>query len=187
MLLEQLGIPFDRIRLLQGDSDQLIAGGGTGGSKSIMASGAAICEASDQVIEKGRQIAGARAGGRRRRHRVPRRPLHHRRHRPRASASWSWPAELRAGIELPPDVPDTLDVDHVFEQAPSAYPNGCHVAEVEIDPDTGTIEVVRYVMVNDFGMVINPLLVEGQAHGGVVQGIGQALWSAPSTTRRASC
>ena len=57
----------------------------------------------------------------------------------------------------------------------SAFPNGCHVAEVEIDPDTGAIEVVRYAMVNDFGTVINPMLVEGQAHGGVVQGIGQAL------------
>ena len=59
--------------------------------------------------------------------------------------------------------------------APSAFPNGCHVAEVEIDPDTGVVEVVRYHMVNDFGTVVNPMLVAGQAHGGVVQGIGQAL------------
>ncbi len=58
---------------------------------------------------------------------------------------------------------------------PSAFPNGCHVAEVEIDPDTGTVEVVRYSSVNDFGTVVNPLLVEGQVHGGVVQGIGQCL------------
>jgi carbon-monoxide dehydrogenase large subunit len=58
---------------------------------------------------------------------------------------------------------------------PSAFPNGCHIAEVEIDPDTGVTEIVRYSMVNDFGTLINPMLVEGQTHGGVVQGIGQAL------------
>jgi carbon-monoxide dehydrogenase large subunit len=59
---------------------------------------------------------------------------------------------------------------------PSAFPNGCHIAEVEIDPATGVAEVVKYTSVNDFGTVINPMLVEGQIHGGVVQGIGQALW-----------
>ena len=73
-------------------------------------------------------------------------------------------------------MPDTLDVDHVHEAAPSAYPNGAHVAEVEVDPETGVVEVVKYTMVNDFGTVINPLLVEGQCHGGVVQGIAQALF-----------
>ena len=79
-------------------------------------------------------------------------------------------------MKLPEGVPDTLDVSHVHEAAPSAFPNGAHVAEVEIDPDTGMVEVVKYTMVNDFGTVINPLLVEGQSHGGVVQGIGQALF-----------
>ena len=57
-----------------------------------------------------------------------------------------------------------------------AFPNGCHVAEVEIDPDLGTVEFVNYVTVNDFGVIVNPLLVQGQAHGGIVQGIGQALY-----------
>src|SRR5208283_4159555 len=75
----------------------------------------------------------------------------------------------------PAGTPASLDVKHVFELAPSAYPNGCHIAEVEIDPATGVVAVVKYVMVNDFGTLINPLLVEGQLHGGVVQGIGQAL------------
>ena len=84
--------------------------------------------------------------------------------------------KLRGGMKLPEGVPDTLDVSHVHEAAPSAFPNGAHVAEVEIDPDTGSVEVVKYTMVNDFGTVINPLLVEGQSHGGVVQGIGQALF-----------
>jgi carbon-monoxide dehydrogenase large subunit len=83
---------------------------------------------------------------------------------------------LREGsARLAPDTPRSLDVKHVFKSAPSAYPNGCHVAEVEIDPETGVTEVVRYTTVNDFGTIVNPLLVEGQLHGGVVQGIGQAL------------
>ena len=79
-------------------------------------------------------------------------------------------------MKLPEGVPDTLDVSHVHEAAPSAYPNGTHVCEVEIDPDTGIVEIAKYTMVGDFGTVINPLLVEGQSHGGVVQGIGQALY-----------
>ena len=79
-------------------------------------------------------------------------------------------------MKLPEGVPDSLDVSHVHEAAPSAYPNGAHVCEVEIDPDTGIVEVVKYTMVGDFGTVINPLLVEGQSHGGVVQGIGQAMF-----------
>ena len=72
-------------------------------------------------------------------------------------------------------MPQSLDVSHISDNPPFSFPNGCHVAEVEIDRDTGVIEVVRYFMVNDFGTVINPMLVAGQAHGGVMQGIGQAL------------
>jgi len=82
---------------------------------------------------------------------------------------------LRSGLTLPEGVPSELDVSHVSNGPPSAFPNGCHVAEVEIDPQTGRVAVVRYSAVNDFGTVVNPLLVEGQTHGGVMQGIGQAL------------
>ena len=77
-----------------------------------------------------------------------------------------------------------LDVDHVSDGVPATYPNGCHVAEVEIDPDTGIADVVSYMAVNDFGTVINPLIVEGQIHGGVVQGIGQALHGTDRLRRR---
>ena len=84
--------------------------------------------------------------------------------------------KLRSGdIKLPEGVPTTLSVSHVAEGPPFAYPNGCHVAEVEVDPETGVSEVVRYCMVNDFGVIVNPMLVEGQAHGGIVQGIGQCF------------
>ncbi len=174
VLSERLGIPFERIRLLQGDSDELIAGGGTGGSKSIMASGAAIVKASAEVIERGREIAAhmLEAGVA---------DVEFSRGRftiagtDRGIGVMELAQRLAAGETLPEGVPRTLDVRTVFESAPSAFPNGCHVAEVEVDPETGVTAVVRYVMVNDFGTIINPLLVEGQLHGGVVQGIGQAL------------
>ena len=178
VLVDRLGVPFDRIRLLQGDSDQLIAGGGTGGSKSMMASGSAIVEASAKVIEQGRKAAAHlleaatddvefgidEAGGSFRIAGTD-----------RGMGIMELAAQLRTAADLPPEVPRTLDVRHIFESAPSAYPNGCHIAEVEIDPETGVVTVVKYTMVSDFGVVINPLLVEGQAHGGTVQGIGQAL------------
>ncbi len=174
VLSQALGVPFDRIRLVQGDSDRLIAGGGTGGSKSIMASGAAILEASAKVVEKGKALAAHMLEA--------------------AEADMEFRAgrfsvvgtdkgvgimeiarRLASGPAFPASLPQSLDVDHVFQAAPSAYPNGCHVAEVEIDPETGVTDVVRYTAGGDFGTLVNPLLVEGQVHGGVVQGIGQAL------------
>ena len=174
VLSARLGIPFERIRLLQGDSDELIAGGGTGGSKSMMTSGTAIAAASDKVIETGKQIAAHvleaavadiefRAGqfviaG-----------------TDRAIGIMELAEKIRSGLQLPPEVPQSLDVQLIADGPPSAFPNGCHIAEVEVDPDTGVVEVARYCFVNDFGVVINPLLVNGQAHGGIVQGIGQAL------------
>ena len=175
VLHEKLGIPFERIRMIQGDSDLLIAGGGTGGSKSIMASGAAIVEASDKVIDKGRHIAGVALE-------AAAADIEFKAGRfgivgtDRGIGIMELAARLRGGMKLPEGVPDTLDVSHVHEAAPSAFPNGTHVCEVEVDPDTGWVDVVKYTMVNDFGTVINPLLVEGQCHGGVVQGIGQALF-----------
>jgi carbon-monoxide dehydrogenase large subunit len=175
VLSERLGIPFHKIKLIQGDSDLLIAGGGTGGSKSIMASGAAIVEASIKVIDKGKQVAGVALE-------ASAEDIEFSRGRftivgtDRGIGIMELAEKLRTGMKLPEGVPESLDVSHVHEAAPSAYPNGAHVAEVEVDPDTGWVDVVKYTMVNDFGTVINPLLVEGQSHGGVVQGIAQALF-----------
>jgi carbon-monoxide dehydrogenase large subunit len=174
VLSARLGVPFDRIRLLQGDSDELIAGGGTGGSRSITASGTAIVEAAAKVIDKGKQIASvvleasaadiefvdgrfAIVGT------------------DRTITVMDLAEKIRGGLTLPEGVPASLDVSHASEPIPSSFPNGCHIAEVEIDPDTGVTDVVGYVMVNDFGTIVNPMLVEGQMHGGIVQGIGQAL------------
>ena len=174
ILHEKLGVPFERIRLLQGDSDELIAGGGTGGSKSLMASGTAIVAASDKVIAQGRQIAAhvleaavADVEFRRGRFVIA--------GTDRFIDIMELATMLRRGLQLPPELPQSLDVQHIHESSPSAFPNGVHIAEVEIDPETGVIAVVKYSMVNDFGVIVNPLLVAGQAHGGVVQGIGQAL------------
>jgi len=180
VLHQALGVPFHAVRLLQGDSDELIAGGGTGGSKSIMASGAAILEASEKVVEKGRAAAAwaleAAPGD-----------IEFEPHgadqtgrfviagTDRGIGIMELAAKLRATPHKPEGVPETLDVTHVFDDAPMAYPNGCHVCEVEIDPDTGIIRFDRYVAVNDFGVQVNPLMVAGQAHGGIAQGIGQAI------------
>lgn len=171
----ELGVPHDRIRLKQGDSDSLIAGAFTGGSKSIIASGTAFVEASAKVVYKGKAIAAhvleAAAGDI---------EFHAGRFviagTDRSVGLSELAARLGAGLSLPPDAPKTLDVDHVMTAVPAAFPNGCHITEVEIDPDTGVVEVVRCVTVNDFGVLVNPLIVEGQLHGGIMQGIGQALF-----------
>jgi carbon-monoxide dehydrogenase large subunit len=175
VIAERLGIPFARIRLQQGDSDALIAGGGTGGSRSSAASGTAAVEACAKVIEQGKAIAAtvleaaaADIEFRDGRFTVAGTDL--------GIGLLGIAERLHGGLVLPEGVPQSLDVALVSKGAPSTFPNGCHVAEVEIDPDTGTAAVVRYVSVNDFGTVLNPLLVDGQIHGGVVQGIGQALW-----------
>ena len=172
VLSEKLGVPFDKVRLLQGDSDELLAGGGTGGSRSMMNSGQAIVEAAAKVVEQGQADRVARARSLGRRHRVQGRQVRRRRHRPQIGIM-ELAQKIRAGMKLPADGPQSLDVKHVSEGSPAAYPNGCHVCEVEVDPDTGVIEVVKYLAVNDFGTIINPMLIDGQTHGGVVQGIGQ--------------
>ena len=176
VLSERLGVPFDKISLVQGDSDRLIMGGGSGGSKSIMHSGTAIVEAAAKVIEKGKEIASHVLEAA-----VSDIEFHHGRFviagTDRAISVMDLARALRDGdIKLPPDAPASLDVSHVSDGPGAAtFPNGCHIAEVEVDPETGVVEVVKYSCVNDFGIVVNPMIVAGQLHGGVVQGIGQAL------------
>jgi aerobic carbon-monoxide dehydrogenase large subunit len=175
VLSQQLGIPFDKITLVQGDSDRIVMGGGSGGSKSIMHSGTAIVEGAAKVIEKGKQVAGyvleAAASD-----------IVFERGKfvivgtDRSISIMELAQKLHSGLNLPADAPQSLDVTHVSDGPGAAtYPNGCHVAEVEVDPDTGFVELVKYSCVNDFGVVVNPMIVAGQLHGGVVQGIGQAL------------
>jgi aerobic carbon-monoxide dehydrogenase large subunit len=175
VLGEKLGIPFEKISLVQGDSDRLVVGGGSGGSKSIMHSGTAIVEAAAKIIEKGKELAA---------HALEAAPsdiaFEHGRFvivgTDRAITVMDLAQKLHNGPKPPGDAPQSLDVAHVSDgPGASTYPNGCHIAEVEVDPQTGIVEVVKYSCVNDFGTVINPMIVAGQLHGGVVQGIGQAL------------
>jgi aerobic carbon-monoxide dehydrogenase large subunit len=176
VLSERLGVPFDKIKLVQGDSDKVPTGGGSGGSKSLIHSGTAIVEASAKIIEKGKEAAS---------HVLEAAPadIEFQKGRfviagtDRAISIMELAETLRnAGGTLPPGAPQSLDVSHVSDgPGASTFPNGCHVAEVDVDPDTGAVEIVKYACVNDFGVVVNPLVVAGQLHGGVVQGIGQAL------------
>jgi carbon-monoxide dehydrogenase large subunit len=172
VLSDQLGVPFDKIRLVQGDSDIVHAGNGTGGSRSITASGQAIVEASRLVIEKGKEAAAgvleASAGD------IEFKDGNFRiAGTDRAIHIMDLAQKLRD--KQPNGGSSPLDVDHVTGNVEATFPNGCHIAEVEVDPDTGAIRIVKYTGVNDFGVVVNPLMVAGQVHGGVAQGIGQAL------------
>ena len=178
VLSARLGIPFGRIRLLQSDSDEVVFGGGTGGSRSITASGTAILEASELVIERGKRAASAVLE-------AAAVDIEFARGRftvagtDRGIGLMELAAALRdPAITLPADVPTSLDVTHVTGAIESSWPNGCHVAEVEIDPETGRVVIQRYTAVNDFGVQVNPMLVAGQVHGGIAQGIGQALLEA---------
>ena len=173
VLCDQLGVPFDNVKLVQNDSDIVHTGGGTGGSRSITAASVAIIEASKLIIAKGK-IAAAHLletseadiefeGGR---FTVA--------GTDRSVGIMELARRLREG-KMPEGVPSSLDADHVAKDIPATFPNGCHVAEVEVDPQTGVIHIVRYSAVNDFGTVVNPMIVAGQLHGGVAQGIGQAL------------
>jgi aerobic carbon-monoxide dehydrogenase large subunit len=176
VLSARLGIPFEKILLVQGDSDRLIMGGGSGGSKSLMHSGTAIVEAAAKIVEKGKEIAShileaavADIEFKQGRYVIA--------GTDREISIMELAHMLRDGTaKLPPESPQSLDVQHVSDGPGAAtFPNGCHIAEVEIDPDTGTVAVVKYSCVNDFGNVVNPMIVAGQLHGGVAQGIGQAL------------
>ncbi len=169
LLAGALGLAPASVRLVQGDSDEVRAGGGTGGSRSLMAGGAAVLAAAAAVVERGRALAAealeaaaedivfaegrfAIAGTDRA---IPLAGL----------VAWSF-AHGREGA---------LDVRESTRVEDFAFPNGCHIAEVEIDRETGAVRLARYTAVNDFGTVVNPRIVEGQTHGGVMQGLGQAL------------
>ena len=167
LIAERLDLPPDRIRVIQGDTDRIKSGAGTGGSSSIPVGGVSVDRAAKKLAEQIKEIA--------------------------ADALEASASDLEivdgtvrvAGTDrivsfaelagLPGGTPDKLRAAEEFSVEPPTYPNGTHIAEVEIDPDTGKTSIVRYVVVDDFGATLNPLLLAGQVHGGAVQGIGQAL------------
>ncbi|CTQ50848.1 xanthine dehydrogenase family protein molybdopterin-binding subunit [Jannaschia donghaensis] len=166
-LSEDLGIPPDMIDVVQGDSDRIATGGGTGGSRSVTTQGTANKAASAKVIEKFAPFVADllevdtaefdgtafRADGSN-----------------RVVTVLEAAAEARAAGKT-----ELLKTRETTTLPGRSYPNGAHLCEVEIDPDTGHLAVVKYTVVDDFGNLMNPMLAEGQVHGGVVQGIGQAV------------
>ena len=174
IISDKLGIAPDRIRFHYGDTDDVMIGTGTFGSRSTACGGTAMLLAAEKIIAKGRRLAA---------------------HLVEAGES---DIEFAAGkfvvagtdkalgladvaraafvpAKLPKGLEPGLFETGTFDGGERTFPNGCHIAEVEIDADTGTVELKRYAAVDDVGHMVNPLLVEGQLHGGIVQGIGQAL------------
>jgi len=177
----QTGIPVERIRLAPVDTDEVRSGGGTGGSRSLQVGGSAVHRATEVLVDKARRLAAHlleadvadvvvdTAGGTVGVAGVPARSL-------------DWPSLARAAADAPAGVVDHADgtlglaAQLDFDQGEATFPFGAHVAVVEVDRDTGRVTLLRHVAVDDCGTVLNPLLVEGQQHGGVAAGLGQALY-----------
>lgn len=172
VVADKLSVPFEKITVRSGDTDRLQNGTGTGGSRSLYLGGGAATEASNDAIQKGKSIASneleaaeadivyengtfAIAGTDR-------------------SIGLFEVAKIAATQAIGDDFQGLIG-DGIYEQDGNTYPNGCHICEVTVDPETGVTEVDRYTAVDDFGVVMNPLLLEGQVHGGIVQGLGQAM------------
>lgn len=171
----RLGIPFGDIELVQGDTDEVEQGFGTGGSRSSQMGGVATSRASEAVLAKAKRIAAhlLEAG-------VADVEFHAGRFAVAGTdlaVTWK---QVAAAAQDPTKLPEGeepgLDERVLYKRSTECnFPNGCHVAEVEIDPETGVLTVDRYAAVDDVGNVINPMLVHGQSHGGIAQGLGQAV------------
>ena len=173
---EKLGIPMEDIELVFSDTKSVSMGWGTYGSRSMAVGGAAVSIATDRVIEKAKKIAAhelettveeiAFEDGCFFVKEAPDRKRTFKEIAKSANMAWNLPAGLEPSLEG----------QSFFDPENFVYPFGTHIAVVEVDKDTGEIEIKRYVAVDDVGKVINPLTAEGQVHGGIAQGVGQALW-----------
>ncbi len=165
LLSAQLGMDADMIDIVQGDTARIPSGAGTGGSASLGIGGAAIAEAGVDLVRKATPLAADALEA--------------------AEVDVAFHGGLFTVVGTDRAVgwdavvsrigPSGLQADGAYKPSNPTFPNGCHIAEVEVDPETGLWHVDRYTMVHDFGRVLNPMLLEGQLQGGVVQGIGQAL------------
>ncbi len=175
IVAEFLGLDQTRVRLVEGDTDAVFHGIGTFGSRSASVGGAAMAMAAEKIIAKGRKLAAhlleaaegdiefddgtfVVAGTDRR------------------LTLDEIAAAAHSVLAIPPGMEPGLQERAVFVPPAPTFPNGCHICEVEIDPDSGALDVVSYVVADDVGQVVNPLLVGGQVHGGVAQGLGQVLF-----------
>ena len=173
LTVDQLGIDGDKVRIRQGDTDAIPVGGGTGGARSLYSEGQAILVTAASVIEKGKQAASEALEA------------------AVADIEFSAGRFSVTGTDRGMDIMElaasqrarvaggqeatTLDAAEVAKIDVHTFPNGCHMAEVEVDPDTGMIAVLRYIVCDDVGKAVNPMIVRGQVHGGVAQGFGQAV------------
>lgn len=169
VLHSRSGVPYEKIRMIEGDTSKVAKGGGTGGSRSVTMQGNAINAIADKMIDAFRPLAEEELEA------------------AAADITFEDGAFRVAGTDKTVDVMTlagrarkegkTELLDHAGENTVPgrSYPNGCHLAEVEVDPETGVMKVVRYTVTDDFGLLMNPVLAQGQVHGGVVQGIGQAI------------
>ncbi len=167
LVSQHLDIPMDRIRVVQGDTDRVETGSGTGGSRSIPVGGAALNKATEILTDNLKQLASEKleaavgdleiANGAVR------------------IVGTDKALDLAAIAALPGATPTMLKVHQSWTPPEATYPNGTHICELEVDPGTGHTAILNYVVVDDFGVTLNPLMLQGQVHGGAVQGIGQAL------------
>ena len=172
---DQLGIPFENVEVVHGDTGRQDYGLGTYGSRSIAVGGSAIVKATDKIIAKGKKIVA---------HTFETTDdridfedgvfSEQESNRSMEFGEVAFAAYVPASFPLD-ELEPGLSEKAFYDPGNFTYPAGTHVCEVEIDPETGTVEIVDFVAVDDFGLVINPMIVEGQVHGGLVQGIGQAL------------
>ena len=173
LTVDRLGVPGEKVRVKQGDTDTIPTGGGTGGARSLYSEGQAILLTAATVIEKGRKAASEALEA------APADIVFEQGRfaivgTDRGVDILTLAATQRQRAAKGEDV-TTLDAAEVAEIKAHTFPNGCHIAEVEIDPDTGVTRVVRYSVTDDVGRAVNPLIVRGQVHGGVAQGLGQAM------------
>jgi carbon-monoxide dehydrogenase large subunit len=168
-LSDQTGIPHERIRVVQGDSDLIEKGGGTGGSRSVTTQNNATLATVAKMTEAFTAFLSEEMG-------VPASEINFDDERFRADGSNLTPTMLEVADMAREKGRDDLLSHHERATLPArSFPNGAHVAEVVIDPETGIVTTDRYTVVDDFGNLINPMLAEGQVHGGVAQGVGQAV------------
>jgi carbon-monoxide dehydrogenase large subunit len=177
IVADALGVSFDDVEVLEGDTAEVSDGHGTGGSRAMPVGGSALEESSEKVIEKARRIAGHELEASEQDVEFGNGEFAVR-GAPSRSMSLQEVAEVAysGASALPDGMEPGLEATTYFDPSNYTFPFGTHVAIVEVDPDSGEIEFERYVAVDDVGTQINPKIVEGQIHGGVVQGIGQALY-----------
>ena len=174
LVADKLGVPIDDVDVVHGDTGKLDFGLGTYGSRSLAVGGSALVNAADKVIEKGRKVAA---------HLLRTEPdnieFEAPVYRMKNSNESKTFQEIAFAAYVNHDYPDDLEPGLAekafYDPGNFTYPAGTHICEVEIDPDTGVTKIVQFVAVDDFGNLINPMIVEGQVHGGIAQGVGQAL------------